>query len=1055
MRNRGEKRKGVLFSSRWFGIATLFLALFVIPGQALAAPVPQVTLSAPSSPLLNDPVPLTLAFSNTSGTAADIGYYPMIEVRLPAAFECDAACRAAISVENPPGALASLTHCGGPASPAGSCVNPVTGESVDYLVNETVMFMTVPTGTISPGQPAVTVDVPATMTASAAVGGAATVRARGIFALGAIANGTRGACGAGGVDTLCQALQSTVVTPIVLVVDKQESPASYVSTGPTHPRTYTITADVATGATVTSLVFTDTIPATIVVTTYPSNCGGGGAAVTPAPTSCVFTPNVNGGGSFTLTYASRLGIAGNDITMAYGGYVQEFTLNNPASPVIDPETGNTTSTTNTVNAAYNFGATPLNASDVVTIQQPSLTSSKSVVVADAGPVGNSPGDTLTWTVKARISDYFSFDDLQFSDTIEDGQTYVGGSYSVRVIEGASDLTRNQAALGGYLVVPAEVAGARAVTLDLSGALADAGVFNRDGTLTGADALSAGVSSEVIITYQTTIDEQYNTAPGGGGNTTVVDGGDVLSNTGTFDFQVLGEINRESAPASESVTVQPLQTVTKIVAFHNGVAPGAPIEVSQGDTLTYKITIPIPTGDLEDFEVTDFLPTPIFRSTDPGAVLTPGTSPATLTYTQDAQADTAPLAGHWKFTTSSSLTPAISLSGQKTSNSIDIDLSSLVEDGGGSATETIEFLFTVTATNEPMADDLALVNVLFAQHGNSAGSAVVTSAAAAAALETDSPHLAITKVASAVVSGDGSVSAGNFTGVDAGSTLRYQVTIVNDGSEIAEDVTLTDVLPTGLQRAGGGYNLSVNGAGCNTGALDSSASNLTTLTFTDVTINEASTCTVTYEVVVTNAAPLGGTITNQAIVTYASVAGGPTYSPESDTAVATVKSFSIAKAYQNGTSSDAVTSDKNLRPGEQVDFLLTVTIPEGTASTFSLREIDSSTGNPAGDFFVDLSSASFTFPAIENNCSNLNPALFNFVGLTDVCFTLNPTIAGNQTQSAADTYVINFGTVTNFNTSDAATESFAVTVRPQAQPSKPNGTYTNRARVEWVSNGSTL
>ncbi|MFO0415888.1 MAG: hypothetical protein ACK5Y6_01245, partial [Pseudomonadota bacterium] len=53
---------------------------------AVAQPIPNVTFGGASSVFLNSKTDLRVAFNNP-GTK--IGYYPMIEVKLPAGLECD------------------------------------------------------------------------------------------------------------------------------------------------------------------------------------------------------------------------------------------------------------------------------------------------------------------------------------------------------------------------------------------------------------------------------------------------------------------------------------------------------------------------------------------------------------------------------------------------------------------------------------------------------------------------------------------------------------------------------------------------------------------------------------------------------------------------------------------------------------------------------------------------------------------------------------------------------------------------------------------------------
>ena len=99
----------------------------------------------------------------------------------------------------------------------------------------------------------------------------------------------------------------------------------------------------------------------------------------------------------------------------------------------------------------------------------------------------------------------------------------------------------------------------------------------------------------------------------------------------------------------------------------------PLLISAGETLTYKVTLVVPTGDTENLVFTDYLPTPIFSAPDPDD---DGTNENTLA--QIAQGDAAPSAGEWRFTSASTLTPVAAVTSNSADNSISFDFGDLVE-----------------------------------------------------------------------------------------------------------------------------------------------------------------------------------------------------------------------------------------------------------------------------------------------------------------------------------------------------------------------------------------
>jgi hypothetical protein len=104
--------------------------------SANAAPIPTATLQTEAETLLNSTSNLLVSFTNTGDA---IGYYPMLEVKLPAGVTCNSTCQNAIAITSLGGAPVSLT-ANGPAGAATSYTNPVTGNAVSAAVGESVVI---------------------------------------------------------------------------------------------------------------------------------------------------------------------------------------------------------------------------------------------------------------------------------------------------------------------------------------------------------------------------------------------------------------------------------------------------------------------------------------------------------------------------------------------------------------------------------------------------------------------------------------------------------------------------------------------------------------------------------------------------------------------------------------------------------------------------------------------------------------------------------------------------------------------------------------------------
>ena len=1052
-----EWEVSVIASSRLtiIGWVTAFLVAFFSLAEAHAQPNPQVALQVESSTLLNDYTDLFVSFSN-SGTS--IGYYPMVELKLPAGLECDATCRGKIRITNLEGAPVTVTAFG-PAGGSTTYTNPVTGNAVAVTAGQSVLFLSLPVGSSAPNEPAITYFVPATVRPDATLGAGIPVEATAVFALGAVPNGVRGACGAPGNDTLCSSATPVNVTPAVLTLEKsvENLVDGSTATGPSYPRRFKVEVLVAENRTATNIAVTDVLPDTFVFTALPgADCKASPGSVTVTPVlaagdTCSFAGGGSGGGTLTITFASVTGGTAIDREISYTGFVQKLRGGSGAA-IVPPSTGATTTSANSADADYQYdpgtGSIPFSAPAVsATLEQRSLYTTKSITNDTSGTSTAKPGDTLTHTLIYDISDYFSFDDLQISDIIGDGQTYVNGSLQANVFEGsATAVSRNQTQLQAASGTPLQPitrepsTGQWTIDLDLSQALAAASPngFGVDGTLTGTDELGSGTPTRVVITYQTTVDESF-TGPVVG--TAIVDGGDVLSDTMSADFRIAGTANRRSASGpTATITITPITVFTKTIEFENG-APVAslPITVNAGETVTFKLAFTVPTGDVEGLVLKDFVPSPLFDVLDPAASGTPSS------FVFDATpSDSAPAAGHMHLTTSSAtVSPNVSVSGSDDSITISLDK----EDGSASVPFTVEVLFTLTATNNPLANDLLLVNVAYLTQNSSQSATPVNTLSAVASLLTEEPKLVVRKSAESVITGTGSITgaggAANFTAVAPGARLRFKVEIENVGDYDAFDVDLLDVLPTGFALVASSMTFS----NCTTAGSPVDTSTGTQVSANGMNIPAGQICTIQYQVGLDPLAPFGGKITNEATVQYASTPGGPRFSPESDVATTTAISPSMTKTFVTGSTTDAATTGTNLRSGESAEFDVTVTVPPGTAESFTVRERDIASGGTSGNFFENFSTGTITFPSIESNpaCGGL----FNFVGNTNVCFELNPN--STQTQSSTTIHRVNLGNLTN---SSPSNQSFTFRYRATVRAGIVPGAYTNRADVEWVTKNST-
>ena len=518
-----------------------------------------------------------------------------------------------------------------------------------------------------------------------------------------------------------------------------------------------------------------------------------------------------------------------------------------------------------------------------TLTDKSLAIQKSVeVLTDTGAPGPTPGDTMLYTLSFQISDYFSFGDLQVEDIVSDGQRLdgspsgpflgpfeltatdrngtVSGFFNPSIVPGATNLLIDTSQIGNDPDPTTD--GSTRLLFDVSRGLTDLGAA--DQVLQGGRVVLPDTGPATgTITYQTVIQQVFSdTYPSGDPN---VDQGDLLDNQVTIrgtvrdnsDLNaVLGPESDDSGAGVEIVTGALLKTVYAIngalgaddPAIDPGsglpVGPSFPqnVRVHPGDTVTYRLRYFMPTGDVEQFRLMDYLPLPVF---DVSSLST------TLNTTIDAA---APAGGTVKYGPNHtfSIVPPGSTPTRDPSLSVDVAANSITFDFGTfdapppEQPMVADLLLSVTVTDTPMADELFLTNQLLAFQGTTNGQPVVDDAIIQVLLT--QPELEVRKGIVSTTNGNGvfagtvapagvtfeapglSTPGNSFSGgaihssnldstinadlsnVDAGDLVKFAVVLENTGTSLngAFDIRLRDSLPDGfvVPVGGPGLNLEV-------------------------------------------------------------------------------------------------------------------------------------------------------------------------------------------------------------------------------------------------------
>jgi len=997
----------------------------LISTVAFAVAVPTLGVSGvETSPLKGESVSISLSLDNTG---ADTGFFPYYRLVIPEELAFSAATCVLGSAT-----VTQLTSA--------SSVDPYNGEIVSLAAGETLVVVLPPTGHIAPDQPAVRCSLDFTMTAVASVGAAFTVKdIEGVFALGDIANGEARECGGTG-DTVCdQSNPDIAVTPQLIKFNYVDPPQG--SSGPENPVSVKACGDVATGETVTSSVYSETLSEFFVVSD-PGDCSTF-AFTGPAPATCSYTPNGGpslGGGVITADYGSL----SSDICIEYTGYFVD--QNDSGTPTNDPVTGlPTTSTTSSTFTSTESGTL----SETITIQHNAiLTQKTNSIGVDSLPLGYSPGDRVNWSIITEISDYFTFDDYVLDDTLGDGQAMVAGTFTVTVVEDTgAGIILNEADLiaQGHLTISPQGDGTTDINFDLGAAMADPffAAFPDD-VLEGASLHAAGsgvgdVKTEILISYQSDILDDFSS-----GGVPNVDAGAEMKNTinslaiDLFQNNSAGSQIAYAHPVGEiplesGFEILSVSDFTKSIELINGVAPpGGVIPIEADDLVTFKMRFVLPTGGYEGLKLTDYVPSPIFAPTSGGAC---------LTFDAAGGGGTAPGENQWSFDTNdlSVASGEVSILCDVANGSIAF---SLADRDSSAVDQTVELIFTLRTLNEPIADGLQIVNSATLEHTDGTATATAN-AATAVSFEAASPVLTVVHTVDA--STEGSVSGGGITDLDAGAVVTLDVTLTNDGNGVAQSGTLEVELPDGATNpnsssscsgAACGYNISFTGD-CGSPVITTTDED--SIVVTGLELLETEICTVNYDILIDQTVQPRQDIDPEVKVTWTN--GGTPFPPVFKKSDVRVKSPSIALVETVGSPTDGA-------PGDVRSYDVTATIPDGVSGNLRLRLDDNTDWI---DFDPTLGST--VTPSAPLIADTINAQTYYCTGAASgsfsgkICFSNDPTDPANLTEDGSGRLTINLGDTVNGNTADVD-EDVTFAVSGAVQPDEASGNHTIRARYFW-------
>ncbi len=873
--------------------------------RTVLAPVPVVTFSGPDTAMIGENTSFSVQFDNQATGPPSVGYGPYVDLFIdttgadgvfPGASEpTDYDGLSAITASY---LGAALTVTPVQLGPAGSFVHPFATDGAGnpfagtapagFSQGDTLYVIELPFGSFVDSQPTTDITIDTSVHPEADLNSNLNIAAIGGFRFGSdpLDNPT--------TDTPIRgSTASRTLTPTIVTLTKTYSgPEDETATGPNFPREYTITADVADGQTVTDLRLIDFLPNNISFLSVTASSPAG-AIIEQQPT--IGAPANAPNNDLVVRFPSVTGGAGtNDASVTFDFFVPDQDAD--SNSVISPTTGDDvvsfddarlTGDWNPVDpsdppTSFNI-VDQSSGADNHTLTDKSIAIQKSVaVLTDTGSPGPTPGDTMLYTLNFQISDYFTFGDLLIEDIFSDGQRLVGspsgpftgpfqltvtdrngpvsGSFTPSAVFGATNLYIDTSQIGNDPNPATD--GSTRLVFDVSRAMTDLGAA--DGILQGGRAIlpDAGPATGTI-TYETVVQQSFSDSYPSGQPT--VDQGDLLDNQATMSGSVrdnaspttvLGTEEDDSSAGFEILTGDLLKTVYAIngtlgpndATIDPGtglpIGPSFPssVQVRPSDVVTYRLRYTLPTGDVEQFRLTDYFPLPVF---DVSSFST------TLNTTIDGAAPAVDTAKYGPSHTFSIIPPGTtptrdpSLVVDGTANSVTFDFGTF--DAPPPEQETIvDLLVSVGVTDAPMADNLFLTNQALGFHGttnsqpvmdeaiiqivltqpelelrkgavstsNAAG--VFTGTVAPAGITFEAPGLATP--ASSFSGGTihstnlGATVDSDLSNVDAGDLVKFAIVVENVGlsSNGAFDVRIRDDLPSGfvIPSGGPGLNLEV-------------------------------------------------------------------------------------------------------------------------------------------------------------------------------------------------------------------------------------------------------
>ena len=561
------------------------------------------------------------------------------------------------------------------------------------------------------------------------------------------------------------------VNPVVVKIDKSSSLNEHeTATGSNFPFSYSVNINIANGAKIENITITDVIPSDVMYLGSPVLYDSKGRVIDSGLYTIEEPAGNKTGGKLILKLKEAIGdLSTTSITLKYKAYAPEFDNSTGDNiTIINSETGEGVAAASTVDMNYTYVNDTYNASNSYSIYLKSLATQKySEILTGSGqlhPVV--PHNLIVYKIDFEISDYFAFDDLVIYDKFDthkvgSAQKFLSEYEPVLSIYGKTyELNESY-----YSVVSLGDID-ESVTFYISKFLKDnnistslkGGYYTNRSVNQGAMVGSLNFVAKVIIHYS---------------NGSSVVSNDLVINHIKTSATVLNTFNTVSDNSYTQLRVPSVTLKKDIIAVDGEIINDTDFyKVYPGQNITFVLDIHFPTGSVNDFIVTDFLPIPLFNLKGFNLV--------------NSTTGVIPKCGYWAYANDSGflhdentgkvIVPKIGI--DTFNNALSFNFGNTLDNLAHPV--DIRLWFTFQVSSEPMADQLNLANLAEMKFKDSID--VVYASSNIVLMLTNEPELEITKHVN-----DTKI----LENIENATEVEYNITITNTGHSAAYDIIVAD------------------------------------------------------------------------------------------------------------------------------------------------------------------------------------------------------------------------------------------------------------------------